>query len=99
MQRVLFINNGIVVNIVAYPDDAVPTTVNGGMVVVDPTGTVNVGDPFDMTATMQDRAIDGVDVLVFRELFRLTNAVRALQTPALPPITALQYRAFLKTLL
>lgn len=99
MQRFLYVKAGRVTNVVGYPDGVVPPllTSEGEDIILDPTGTTSVGDAFDTTSALQDRSIDKVDLLVFKELFRLTNAVRAAQIPALPAITAAQYRAFLKT--
>jgi hypothetical protein len=94
MKRILYIKGGRVQNVVGYEDDAeVPPYDEGCFCVVDPTNTINAGDAYDMREITLDRA----DVLMLKELLRLTNAVRALKVPPEPALSGSEYRAFLKT--
>ena len=94
MKRILYVKNGIVQNVVGFEDDAeVPQRDVGCDLVLDPTGRTHVGDVHDM----RDIALDRVDALIFGELLRLTNAMRAAQVPPLVAFSAAQYRAFLKS--
>lgn len=93
-MRCLYIKAGKVVNIVEHADP--PETDDGADVVPAVTGLESIGDNFDVTQKIKDRAIDKFPMAIFQELFRLTNAVRTLNSQA--TITPAQYRAFLKTL-
>ena len=102
MARYIHVRNNVVVNVVEYP--FVPPLVSdeGDDIVRDPTDTSAVGDVFDMTDTRKERELDRLDNtsrVVLKELFRLTNDLRAESSPAKPALTPAQYRAFLKTLI
>lgn len=94
-MRCLVIKNNIVVNIAEF--DPVPDTCDGCQIVPEPVHILSVGD--DATDALKVAQVNKADVLMFRELFRLTNAVRALQIPSQPALTQAQYRSFLKGLL
>jgi len=96
-MRCLHVKNGLITNIVEYPGTPPFETDSGETVVPDLTSSWSVGDPYDVTGDLDDRKIDSVDAVVFGELFRLTNAVRALNSQA--AITKAQYRSFIKSLL
>lgn len=94
MKRVLLLKDGVVQNVVGFDDAAeVPLEMDGCRCAIDPTGSTNAGDAFDE----RELTLDAMDRVVFRELFRLTNELRA--TRGLGALTATQYRAHLKTLL
>lgn len=94
MKRVLYVKDGVVQNVVGFDDAAtIPQRDGGCSLVLDPTGLTNVGDVYDM----REFQLDAIDSVMLKELFRLTNAVRALQVPPLPALDAAGYRAFLKT--
>lgn len=97
MARYLYVKGGVVVNVVEHQDTP-PYNDNGTEIVPDLTGTLGVGDAFDMTDIRNDRRFDRVDFVIFRELFRLTNESRAQSSPPQGPLTAAQYRAFVKGL-
>lgn len=94
MPRALHIRANRVVNIVEYPG-AIPETAEEDFVVPAVTGLESVGDTFDVNDTLLNRRVDKQDVMIFRELFRLTNAVRILEVKL--AMTQAQYRAFIKT--
>lgn len=100
MARYLLIKAGLVVNIVDYGAATPPLVTNEGEdVVADVTEISRVGDAFDMTDINKNRYISRIDLVIYAELFRLTNAVRALQIPPQPALTAAQYRTFIKSLI
>jgi hypothetical protein len=99
MQRYLYVKNGIVQNIVDYEDGVTPPAKSddGEDIVLDPTGTTNVGDPFDVKSAVSDRTVTEIEPVVFDELLRLTNAVRTLQPDPQSALTEEEYRAFLSS--
>ena len=95
VQRVLLINAGVIRNIIGYPDgDTFPESDADGEYVLAVTGTESVGDAFDLTDTRLERRLAKLDLMVYKELFRLTNEVRVLR--GLGTITANQYRNAIK---
>jgi hypothetical protein len=95
-QRVLYIQNNIITNIIGYPDgEPLPEADADGYYVLATSDSQNVGDVFDMTDTLQERRINKLDAMVYKELFRLTNEVRVLRGQG--QITANQYRTYIKT--
>ena len=95
VQRVLLVKAGVVANIIGYPDDAaVPEEDAEGEYVAAVTGLESVGDAFDLTDTRLERRLAKFDVMIYKELFRLTNEVRVLR--GLGTITANQYRNAIK---
>ena len=94
-MRCLHVRNGKVVNVVEYPGTP-PETDGDDLVVPAVTGIESIDDNFDEAAERLDRSYNKIDLVVGKELFRLTNAVRALQSQT--PLSAAQYKAFIKTL-
>jgi hypothetical protein len=98
MARFLYVKNGFITNIVEYGAQTPPLKTDVGEdIVPDLTSAWSVGQAYDVTADLQQRHLDSVDLVVFQELFRLTNLVRALNAQA--PLTAVQYKNFLKSLM
>lgn len=95
-MRCLVIKNNLVVNIAEF-HEPIPDTYQDCVLVAEPTPNLNVGD--DATDALKTHQVNRADILMFRELFRLTNVVRALQIPPQAALTAAQYRNFLKGLL
>jgi hypothetical protein len=80
-MRYLHIRSGRVVNVVEYPDTP-PDTEDGADIVPAVTGAEAPGDLFDATDAVKTREVaklEGVNLLIFQEMFRLTNEVRALR--------------------
>jgi len=97
-MRYLHVKSGFVVNIVEYPTTPDDTDTNTNSDIVPAvTGLESVGDAFDVTDTLKDRRVSKVELAVFQELFRLTNAIRTLNAQA--TLTPAQYRTFVKTLI
>lgn len=97
MARYLYVKGGLVRNIVDYGFVPPAQSDAGEDIVPSVTGTENVGDAFDASNAKRDSQYSGMDAVMVKELFRLTNAVRVLQSQA--PLTAPQYAAFLKSLM
>ena len=95
-MRCLVVKNNIVVNIAEF-HEPIPDTYQDCVLVAEPVPNLNVGD--DATDALKTHQVNRSDILMFRELFRLTNAVRALQIPSQPALTQVQYKSFLKSLL
>lgn len=104
MTRYIHIKDGFVTNIVEYPNG--PLMENGyprngdlgELVMVDP-GNINVGSAFDVTDELQNRRFDKLEAIIFFELRRLTNEVRALKLVFPDPLLTIgQYRAYIKSL-
>ena len=101
VQRVLLVKAGVIRNIIGYPDVdelgnpvVFPESDTDGEYVLAVTGTESVGDAFDLTDTRLERRLAKFDIMIYRELFRLTNEVRVLR--GLGTITANQYRNAIK---
>ena len=92
-MRCLYIKNGRVVNIVEH--DPIPHKGPDGEDVVQDTNNANVGDAVDISDQLKDRRLNAHEAVMFTELLRLTNAIRELKLQA--PLTAAQYRAYLKS--
>ena len=93
MQRFIYVKGGLVVNVVGYEDGVVPPLLsqNGESIVLDPTGTTNVGDPFDPKSAQSLLVIVALDPVILGELFRLSNIVATLQFK--PTQTMPEYQA------
>lgn len=98
MARYMHVRGSTVVNVVEYPTTPPLLSDEGDDIILDPTGTTNAGATFDATDTRKERRLDRSETVIFQELFRLTNADRAQDSPPKPALTAAQYRTFLKTL-
>lgn len=97
MARYMYVRGGVVANIVEHATPPPGTSPEGDVIVPD-TG-VPVGTVVDLTDEMRNRQLDAWDLVIGKELLRLTNAVRALQIPSLSALSGAQYRAYLKTLM
>mgnify|MGYP001616822496 FL=1 len=95
-MRYFHVKNGFIVNIVDYPYVPPPVSDEDEDIVLDPTGTVSVGDPFDVLPTVRERRFTALERVLVQELLRLTNEVRALQTPPRAPLTADEYKTWIK---
>ena len=98
VQRILVVDaTNKVTNVIGYPDGvAIPDMDAAGNTLVPAvTNTETPNDTFDLTDTLLERRINRQDVMIYRELFRLTNAVRILELKG--QLTLPQDRAFLKT--
>lgn len=99
MQRYLYIDpqTKIVVNVVGYVGTPPEFGDAGEYIVLDPTGFTNVGDSFDPAPTLKAAVVDGMDSIIFSELLRLTNELRAAQPALLPkaPLNIAEYKATL----
>ena len=96
-MRYLWVKAGKVANVVEYGATTPPENEDGNDIVLAVTDLESVGDTFDVTDTLKERRISAVELAVFQELFRLTNAVRTLNAQL--TISAAQYRTFIKTLI
>jgi hypothetical protein len=98
-MRYLYVNDGVVRNIVEHPTPPPDVSVDGDVIVLDVAGTLSVGAAYDVTDDVNNRSFSAVDVVIMRELLRVTNEVRALESPPLATLTAAQYKTYLKGLM
>ena len=92
-MRVLYVKAGVIVNVVEHPNP--PETDDGCVVVPAVSGLESAGQAFDVTDTLLERRLNSAEVMIYKELFRITNEVRVLR--GLGTITITQYRAAIKT--
>lgn len=95
--RYIHVVAGVVRNVVDYPDDNPVPEIDqqtGAIVIPDPTGRTNVGDAYDQLDADRERLFAAVPTVIKKELFRLTNEIRALRGEA--ALTVNQYKAQVK---
>lgn len=95
-MRYLYVKSGRIVNVVEHAETP-PDSDDGSDIVAAVTGLEAPGDVFDAADAIKTREVaklEGVNLLIFQEMFRLTNELRALRSQS--QITRAQYRNALK---
>lgn len=80
-----------------YPNGHPVKDDQGADIVLAVTGLESVGDAFDVAPGKRDSTFNGMDAIVVKELFRITNDIRILKLQG--QLTLPQYVAFLKSLM